>query len=122
MGNYPPIVDHLVDPRRFIAQKFILRRTWPNTENDCVASIAGLRAARIVLVALAFSQQRWALHITGPSLIPELRRNGFHYDSLEEAKEVLRIDFDKWLNWALGQGGLVTWWGADSDEALTIAG
>lgn len=114
MGNYAPIGDHWVDPRRFIGQRFFLMHTWGvGSPHDYVAMIAGLSAGRIKLTALAYTEKRWGVSLSF-HFPPDLRGSLQHYESLDEAKGVVRSEFDRWLAWALEHPKDLTWYGADS--------
>lgn len=120
--KYPPRGDDRVDPRRFIGQPLILRHTWGRrngpedylVRHDYVAMIAGYSAARFMCRRYSDNVWRWDWSLQGIYSPVHLRPADGTADSLEEAKRDVRRCFDRWLEWALSQPSLVSWYGADS--------
>ena len=102
----PPIK---VDPARFTDKPFTRRLTWPERENDYVAIIDGLRAARIEVTMFAGSIPKWTWSITGPYIPPELQPSQGAEDTLEAAQEAFKGKFWQWQRWALEQPGGAKW-------------
>lgn len=114
--KYPPPADNLVDARIFVGQKFVLGHTWLNNSDDFVASIAGHRAARIMLERRSGPTSVWCWYITGPHLPQHLGPAQGVCEDFDQAKSEMRRKFDAWLDWGLTQKGLANWHGANSRE------
>lgn len=97
-----------VEPARFVGLPLITKAT---AENDYSALCDGLRVGRIMLTPIANGAEVWLWTITGPSMTQANLSSGGKAESLEEARQAFRAQFDKWLAWALAADVAVYWHG-----------
>lgn len=67
--------------------------------DDYVVMCAGRPVARVMKVAKSFGRHAWDWHITGPYFRPEMGGTNGSENTLDEAKQVVRKNFDRWLAW-----------------------
>ena len=97
-----------VEPSRFTGLPLITKAT---AENDHSVMCDGLRAGRIMLQPIANGQEIWLWTITGPAMVQAGLSSSGKADSLEEARQAFRAQFDRWLEWALAADAAVYWHG-----------
>lgn len=96
----------LIDPHRFTGLQLVPTAI---AEDDFAISIEGLRAGRIMRQRRAFGKETWFWTITGPALVQADLPSSGEAETLEEARQAFRLTFDKWMRWAVVQGGPVMW-------------
>ncbi len=97
-----------IEPSRFTGLPLI---TKVAAENDYSVLCDGLRVGRIMLTPIANGAAVWLWTITGPALVQAGLSSSGKADSLEEARQIFRVQFDKWLAWALAADVAVYWHG-----------
>jgi hypothetical protein len=109
--------NNLIEPRQFEGLHFALRPSWEDRSDDYVAVIAGHVAGRIMLTRMAFGVVNWHWFMTGPYLPRTIHSGTGICDTLQEAKSEFRVAFNRWLEWAVLQNDLVTWYGAHTPQS-----
>jgi hypothetical protein len=100
------MIDY-VDPSTLQGHPLILKRIG---ENDYSVRVLGRKAGRITLQQVT-GGHKWLWTITGTYLPEEMRPGHGHVDSFEEAKAAFRKRYELWLQWAVGLGHNVVWYG-----------
>jgi len=101
-----------VDPSRFTGKSFTRRKTFPNSVDDYVVIVDGLIAGRIMNKTLPFQRVVWFWSMYGPYYPSPTGYSG-EEETLEKARDALKVCFWQWQAWALKQPGKATWYGAD---------